>query len=75
MLISLHYHDLYNHKERINQLNKYINNYNFKSSDPSDFEKNNICISLTVYNEHITVYIDIDLYLILKVYIITYNYL
>ena len=52
VLISLHYHDLYNHKKRINQFNKYINNYNFKSSDPSDFEKNNICISLTVYNEH-----------------------
>ena len=33
VLISLHYHDLYNHKERINQL------------------KNNICISLTVYDE------------------------
>ena len=52
MLISLHYYDLYNHKERINQLNKYINNYNFKSNDPSDFEKNNICISLTVYYEN-----------------------
>ena len=24
ILISLHYYDLYNHKERINQLNKYI---------------------------------------------------
>ena len=52
MLISLHYYDLYNHKERINQLNKYINNYNFKSNDPSHFEKNNICISLTVYDEN-----------------------
>ena len=52
MLISLHYFDLYNHKERINQLNKYINNYNFKSNDPNDFKINNTCISLTVYNEH-----------------------
>ena len=52
VLISLHYYDLYNHKERINQLNKYINNYNFKSNDPSHFEKNNICISLTVYDEN-----------------------
>ena len=41
MLISLHYFDLYNHKERMNQLNKYINNYNFKSNDPNDFEINN----------------------------------
>ena len=52
VLISLHYYDLYNHKERINKLNKYINNYNFKSNDPSHFEKNNICISLTVYDEN-----------------------
>ena len=52
MLISLHYFVLYNHKERINQLNKYINNYNFKSNDPNDFEINNTCISLTGYNEH-----------------------
>ena len=52
MLISLHHHDLYNHKERINQLNKYINNYNFKSIDPSDFEKNNLSISLTAYDEN-----------------------
>ena len=29
ILISLHYYDLYNNKERINKLNKYINNYNF----------------------------------------------
>ena len=27
ILISLLYYDLYNHKERINQLNEYINNY------------------------------------------------
>ena len=52
VLISLHYYDLYNHKERINHLNKYINNYNFLSNNPSDFEINITCISLTVYNEH-----------------------
>ena len=50
--ISPHYYDLYNHKERINQLNKYINNYNFKSNVPCDFEKNNPYISLTIYNNH-----------------------
>ena len=37
ILISLHYYDIHNHKERINQLNKYINNYNFKSNNPNDF--------------------------------------
>ena len=52
ILISLHYYDLYNHKERINQSNKYINNYNFKSNIPCDFEKNNPYISLTLYNNH-----------------------
>ena len=52
ILISLHYYDLYNHKERINQLNKYINNYNFKSNNPTEFENNNPYISLTVYDEY-----------------------
>ena len=51
ILISLYYYDLYNHKERLNQLNKYINNHNFKSNNPSGFEKNSPNISLTVYNE------------------------
>ena len=52
ILFSLHYQDLHYHKERINQLNKYINNYNFKSNNPNDFEINNPFVSLTVYNEH-----------------------
>ena len=52
ILISLHYYDLYNHKERINQLNKYINNYNFKSNNPTELENNNPYISLTVYDEY-----------------------
>ena len=52
ILISLHYYDLYNHKERINQLNKYINNYNFNSNNPTEFENNNPYISLTVYDEY-----------------------
>ena len=50
IIISLHYYDLNTHKERINQLNKYINNYNFKSNNPCDFEINNPNISLTIYN-------------------------
>ena len=50
IIISLHYYDLNVHKERINQLNKYINTYNFKSNNYNDFEINNPNISLTVYN-------------------------
>ena len=52
ILISLHYYDLCNHKERTNQLNKYINNYNFKSNNPCGFENNNPYISLTVCGEY-----------------------
>ena len=52
ILISLHYYQLNNHPERINQLNKYINKYNFKSNNYSDFENNNLYISLTVYDEY-----------------------
>ena len=51
ILISLHYYDLNVHKERENQLNKYISNYNFIWNNYKDFE-NNKNISLTVYNEH-----------------------
>ena len=40
------------HKERINQLDKYIKNYNFKSNNLTDFENNNPYISLTIYDEH-----------------------
>ena len=52
ILISLHYYDLNNHKERINQLNKYISKYNFASTNYADFENNNPFISLTVYDEY-----------------------
>ena len=52
ILISLHYYDLNNHPERINKLNKYINKYNFSTSNYRDFENNNQSISLTVYNEN-----------------------
>ena len=52
ILISLHYYDLNTHKERTNQLDKYINNYHFNSNNPNDFERNNPNISLTLYNEH-----------------------
>ena len=50
-IISLHYYDLNTHKERTNQLNKYINTYHFKSNNCNDFEINNPNILLTVYND------------------------
>ena len=41
ILISLHYYDLKSHKERINQFDKYIDNYNFESNNYQTFENNN----------------------------------
>ena len=55
ILISLYYYDLNSHKERINQLNKYLNNYNFDSNNYDTFENNNPFISLTVYDENRTI--------------------
>ena len=52
ILISLHYYDLKSHKERISQLDKFINNYNFKSTNYHKFENNNQSISLNVYDEN-----------------------
>ena len=52
ILISLHYYELNSYKERINQLNKYINKYMFTSSNYTDFENINLYTSLTVYGEY-----------------------
>ena len=52
ILISLHYYDLKSHKERTKQLDKYINNYRFKSNNYHTFENNNQSISLNVYDEN-----------------------
>ena len=52
ILISLYYYELNTHKERINQLNNYLNIYNFESSNYDTFENNNPFISLTVYDEN-----------------------
>ena len=52
ILISLHYYELNNHKERINQLKPYLNKYNFISNNYIDFENNNPSISLIVYDKH-----------------------
>ena len=52
IVISLHYYELNVHKERINRLNKYINNYKFNSDNYDTFENNNPSISLSVYDEY-----------------------
>ena len=52
LLIPLHCYDLKSHKERINQLYEYINNYNFKSNNYYTFENNNQPISLNAYDEN-----------------------
>ena len=52
ILISLYYYDLNSHKERTNQWNKYLNNYNFDSNNYDTFENNSPFISLTVYDEN-----------------------
>ena len=52
IVISLHYYELNVHKERINRLNKYINNYKFNSNNYDTFENNNPSISLSVYDEY-----------------------
>ena len=52
ILISLHYYELNNHKERINQLNRYLNKYNFTSNNYIDFENNNPSISLIAYDKY-----------------------
>ena len=52
ILITLHYYELNTHKEIINQLNKYINNYKFASNNYATFENNNPSISLSVYDEY-----------------------
>ena len=52
ILISLHYYELYVHKERINKLNKYLNKYKFNWNNYDTCENDNPNISLTVYDEN-----------------------
>ena len=52
IIISLHYYELNTHKERINQLNKYIDNYTFSFHNFHTFENNNPNVSLNVYDEN-----------------------
>ena len=52
ILISLHYYDLKSHKERTNQLDKYIDNYNFNSNNYHTIKNNNLSISFNVFDEN-----------------------
>ena len=52
ILISLYYYELNTHKERINQLEKYLNNHKFESNNYDTFENINPFISLKVYDEN-----------------------
>ena len=48
----MYYYELNTHKERISQVNKYLNNHNFESNNYYTFENNNPFISLRVYDEN-----------------------
>ena len=52
ILISLYYYELNTHKERINQLNHYLNIHNFESNNYDTFENNNPFISLRLSDEN-----------------------
>ena len=52
IIISLQYYELNTHKEGINQLNKYIDNYKFSINHFDTFESNNPNVSLNVYDEN-----------------------
>ena len=50
VLISLHYNDIPNKRQRISNLNKYKSQYDFSNTEPIQFEQNNQNISLNIYN-------------------------
>ena len=52
ILISWYYYELNTHKERINQLEKYLNNHKFESNNYDTFENINPFILLKVYDEN-----------------------
>ena len=51
ILITLHYYDIPYHKEKPSKLNACANNYNFSDTNPTDFERNNLNISLNILSE------------------------
>lgn len=48
ILLSLHYYDISNNLEKINNFQKYEHKYIFKSNNPNEFELNNPSIWLTI---------------------------
>ena len=52
ILISLYYYELNTHKEKIYQLEKYLNNHNFESDNYDTFENISSFIWLRVYDEN-----------------------
>ena len=51
ILITLHYYDIPYHREKPSKLNASANNYNFSATNPNDFERNNLNISLNILSE------------------------
>ena len=52
ILIFLYYYELNTHKEKINQLEKYLNSHNFESDNYDTFENISSFISLRAYDEN-----------------------
>ena len=52
ILILLHYYDTSHHREKTTKLDKYVNNYNFSDTNPEIFEKDNLHISLKIFDEN-----------------------
>ena len=52
ILISLYYYELNTHKEKIYQLEKYLNNHNSESDNYDTFENISSFVSLRVYDEN-----------------------
>ena len=73
ILISLHYCDLPYHREKTTKLDAYANNYNFTNTNPTDFEKNNLNISLNILNEDNKLIYSSNNDCFKKVYIIKIN--
>ena len=52
ILISLYYYELNTHKEKIYQLEKYLNNHNSEFDNYDTFENISSFVSLRVYDEN-----------------------
>ena len=70
ILISLHYYDISFHPERISKLKPFQKQYNFIHIIPTEFERSNSNISLTIFNEEKKKYISTKNDSINKAYIV-----